>query len=239
MKYILLVGDGMADRPIEELNGRTVLEAADTRYMDAIVTKGRVGIVATTPPGMIPASDVANLAIMGYDPTKYYNGRGPLEASNMGVELGDTDVAFRCNTVTVNDGVMVDYSAGHISTKESNTLIRAVDEHISSAQIKFYPGISYRHLMVLNAGTKEKVNALCKLKCVAPHDILDKKIAKYLPKGRDGEILNDIMEKAAAVLETQDINKVRVDLEENPAHRRHDPVRSDFRPRVGQVFHKE
>ena len=119
MKYILLIGDGMADRPLEELGGRTVLEVAQTKYMDEIVSRGRIGLVKTIPNGMVPASDVANLSIMGYNPKIYYRGRGPLEAANMGIKLEDDQVAFRCNTVTVSEDKMIDYSAGHITTKES------------------------------------------------------------------------------------------------------------------------
>ncbi|NQU73289.1 MAG: phosphoglycerate mutase, partial [Candidatus Omnitrophica bacterium] len=130
MKYIVLVGDGMADRPLKELDDRTPLEAARTPNMDYIVKHGQIGRAITIPSGMEPASDVANLSIMGYDPKKYYSGRGPLEAANMGVALDEFDIAFRCNLVTASGDVMADYSAGHISSKESRMLIKYLDDHL-------------------------------------------------------------------------------------------------------------
>ncbi|MFH1790921.1 MAG: cofactor-independent phosphoglycerate mutase [Candidatus Omnitrophota bacterium] len=218
MKYILLVGDGMADRPIEELGGRTVLEAAETPYMDKIAATGKIGLVKTVPESMVPASDVANLSILGYDPHKYYSGRGPLEAANMGLELKDSQVAFRCNTVTIADGKMADYSAGHIKTNESSLLIKDVDRALSNESIRFYPGISYRHLMILDAGSKEKAEAFCRIKCAPPHDFVGKKITPRFPKGKGAKLLIELMEKSRAVLEAHDINKVRIDLGENPAN---------------------
>lgn len=208
----------MADRPLEELNGRTVLETAHTPYMDKIVSRGRIGIVSTIPEGMTPASDVANLAIMGYDPNIYYKGRGPLEAANMGIALKKRHVAFRCNTVTVNDGKMVDYSAGHITTKESSLLIAQVNKALGTEAIRFYPGMSYRHLMVLDAGSKEKAEEFCKIKCIPPHDIVGKMVSRKLPAGKGSKILIDLMDKSKNILKKHDINKVRIDLGENPAN---------------------
>ncbi|NQT23040.1 MAG: cofactor-independent phosphoglycerate mutase [Candidatus Omnitrophica bacterium] len=218
MKYILLVGDGMADRPIEELNGKTVLEAANTQYMDQVVSKGRIGLVKTIPTGMIPASDVANLSIIGYDPNIYYTGRGPLEAANMGIELGDDEVAFRCNTVTVGDDEMVDYSAGHISTKESSILIDLFNKKAGKPSIRFYAGVSYRNLMILKCSSKEEAQAFNKIKCMAPHDIMGKRISKNLPKGKGSELLIDLMNRSRTLLLSADVNKVRIDLGENPAN---------------------
>lgn len=218
MKYILLVGDGMADRPLEELNNKTVLEVAQTPFMDAVVKNGRIGIVSTIPRGMNPASDVANLSIMGYDPKTYYSGRGPLEAANMGIKLNEFDVAFRCNTVTVSDNKMLDYSAGHITTKESTILIIDIDKKLGNSSTKFYPGISYRHLMIINAGSAERAGDFASIKCVPPHDIAGKPIGKYLPKGKEADIILDLMERSKEVLLSNDINKVRIDLKENPAN---------------------
>jgi len=218
MKYILLVGDGMADRPLDELNGRTVLEVAGTPFMDEIVSKGAIGIARTIPTGMTPASDVANLSIMGYDPKVYYKGRGPLEAANMGIDLKDTEVAFRCNTITVSRDTMVDYSAGHITTKEASLVIERIDKKLSSDSIKFHPGISYRHLMVIDAGSIEKADELCKMKCLPPHDIMGKKISKNFPKGKGAKAIIDLMTKSKSILKTHEVNKVRVDLGENPAN---------------------
>jgi len=218
MKYILLVGDGMSDRPLKELDNKTVLEAANTKYMDMIVSNGRIGLVSTIPAGMTPGSDIANLSILGYDPRKYFKGRGPLEAANMGIELGENDVAFRCNTVTVSDSKMVDYSAGHITTKESVILIKEINKRLGTNSIKFHPGVSYRHLMVMNAGSREEAERMCKIKCTPPHDITGKEITKYLPSGKGSEVILDLMERSKKVLLGHDVNKVRIDLGENPAN---------------------
>lgn len=218
MKYILLIGDGMADWPLDELDGKTVLEVANTKYMNEIVTRGRIGLVKTIPNGMIPASDVANLSIMGYDPKIYYRGRGPLEAANMGIELNEDDVAFRCNTVTIGEDTMLDYSAGHISTKESTLLIEHLNSKMANDSIRFYPGISYRHLMILKAGSKEEAETFYNVKCMPPHNIVGKRVSKNLPKGNGSEALIDIMNRSRTLLQNHDINRVRVDLSESPAN---------------------
>ncbi|MDD5438562.1 MAG: cofactor-independent phosphoglycerate mutase [Candidatus Omnitrophica bacterium] len=217
MKYILLVGDGMADRPIKELNNKTVLEVANTTFMDKVVASGAIGLVTTIPPGMTPGSDVAALSILGYDPRVYYKGRGPLEAANLGVTLGANEVAFRCNTVTVSDNKMVDYSAGHIKTKESQILINELEKQLGSETVRFYPGISYRHLMVMKAASQKEADGLCKVKCTPPHDIAGKDITKYLPHGKSAGGIMDLMERSKKVFENHDVNKVRIDLAENPA----------------------
>lgn len=218
MKYIVLVGDGMSGWPISELNDRTTLEVADCRNMDEIVKAGKLGMASVIPRGMKPGSDVANLSILGYDPKKYYSGRGPLEAANIGVELGEGDVAFRCNLITHADGKMVDYSAGHISSKEAAVLIESINKELGTKKIRFYPGVSYRHLMVLGTSSREKALKISGIKCMPPHDILDKAISENLPTGEGKNILTDLMQKSKKILLTQDINKVRVDLGENPAN---------------------
>src|SRR5512136_2717358 len=148
MKYALLVGDGMADWPVPALNNRTPLECAQTPNMDRIVAKGMMGMVSTIPAGMQPGSDVANLALLGYDPARYYSGRAPFEAASMGIKLTDAETAFRCNLVTINNETMIDYSAGHITTEEAHRIIRELQQHLTSESIRFYPGVSYRHLTV-------------------------------------------------------------------------------------------
>lgn len=218
MKYIMLVGDGMSGRPLDELNGRTTLEVAERRYMDEITKRGKLGIATTIPKGMTPASDVANLSLLGYNPKKYYSGRGPLEAVNIGVDLSDTDVAFRCNLVTQGRDEMIDYSAGHISSKEARVLIEKIDSSLGNEKIKFYPGISYRHLMVFRTGSKEEAIKISGIKCMPPHDILNKGILKNLPQGEGKEILTELMNKSKELLAHHDINKVRIDLGENPAN---------------------
>ena len=218
MKYIMLVGDGMSGRPLDELNGRTTLEVAERRYMDEITKRGKLGIATTIPKGMTPASDVANLSLLGYNPKKYYSGRGPLEAVNIGVDLSDTDVAFRCNLVTQEEDGMIDYSAGHISSKEARVLIEKIDRSLGNEKIKFYPGVSYRHLMVLRTGSKEEALKISEMKCMPPHDILNKSILKNLPQGEGKELLIELMDKSKKILAHHDINKVRIDLGENPAN---------------------
>lgn len=214
MKYIVLVGDGMADYPLEELGDKTPLEAAKTPHMDYIAQNGQVGWARTIPDKMAPASDVANLSILGYDPSKFYSGRGPLEAANMGVDLKDDQVAFRCNLVTRGQDKMLDYSAGHIPNKEAHILIQDLDKHLGTDMLKFYPGVSYRHLLV----TKDKEPSLLKIKCRPPHDITGQSISRNLPRGKNAKFLLDLMQAAARFLEEHEINKVRVDLKENPAN---------------------
>jgi 2,3-bisphosphoglycerate-independent phosphoglycerate mutase len=215
MKYIILVPDGMADFPAEELNGRTCMEVADTPNMDTIARKGVVGMVSNVPKGMTPASDVANLSILGFDPKKYYCGRGPLEALNLGVELKENNVAFRFNTVTISNGKMMDYSAGHISTGESKMLVAMLNKELATKKYHFYPGTSYRNLLMVTCESVEEADRLAKVTCHAPHDILDREIDKYMPE--DPELV-DIMRRSKGVLENSDINKVRVDLGQNPAN---------------------
>lgn len=216
MKYIVLIGDGMADYPIRELSGKTPLEVAKIPNMNYIAKNGRVGLVHTIPDGFSPASDVASLSILGYDPSKYYSGRGPLEAANMGIELGPDDVAFRCNLVTVDEEKLVDYSAGHITSKEATTLIKYLDETLGSGQIRFYPGVSYRHLMIVR--DKSLKEALLKVNCVPPHDITGWKIKDHLPKGDGAQFLIKLMEDSKSLLSGLEVNKVRLDLNENPAN---------------------
>ena len=216
MKYVLLVPDGACDYPIDELGNKTPLEAAKIPNMHFIAKNGEVGITNTIPKGFAPASDVANLSILGYDPVKYYSGRGPLEAANMGIEIAEGDVAFRCNLVTIDNDTMLDYSAGHITSKEAALLIDIVNKSIGSEFIKFYHGVGYRHLMV----SKDKVmtKELLKTKCIPPHDITGFGVSKNLPKGPGAKFLVDLMERAKAPLQAAEINRVRIDLKENPAN---------------------
>ena len=218
MKYIVLVGDGMADRPLKELDDKTPLEVARTPNMDYIVQHGQIGRAITIPNGMEAASDVANLSILGYDPRKYYSGRGPLEAANMGVELSEFDIAFRCNLITASGDIMADYSAGHISSKEAAILIKAINEGLGKENIKFYHGVSYRHLMVLKPDVKYNVEELKKVKCTPPHNILGQKLSKNLPQGKGADFLIGLMNESRPLMEKHEINRVRVDLKENPAN---------------------
>jgi 2,3-bisphosphoglycerate-independent phosphoglycerate mutase len=215
MKYILLVGDGMADYPVKELDGRTPLEAARTPNLDHIAGGGRLGRVKTIPDKMSPASDVANISILGYDPQKYYTGRGPLEAANLGIDLKDDDVAFRCNLITASGDTLADYSAGHIKSKEASILINYLDDKLGSEKLRFFPGVSYRHLMVAKRGTEKHLE---NLKCKAPHDITGGSISKNLPRGDGSDDLIRIMDASRELLSQHEINQVRSDLKENPAN---------------------
>ena len=216
MKYIVLVGDGMADYPIRELGEKTPLEVAKIPNMNYLAKNGKVGLIHTIPKDFSPASDVANLSILGYDPIKYYSGRGPLEAANMGIVLGPDDIAFRCNVVTIDQEKMVDYSAGHISSEEASTLIKFLDKNLGSDKVRFYPGVSYRHLMVVR--DKPLREALLKIKCFPPHDIMGLRIKEHLPKGEGSEFLIKLMEDSKPLLAGHEINRVRIDLKENPAN---------------------
>ncbi|MFH1772153.1 MAG: cofactor-independent phosphoglycerate mutase [Candidatus Omnitrophota bacterium] len=215
MKYILIVPDGAADYPIEALGGKTPLEAADTPFMDSLAREGILGRVKTVPEGFTPASDIANLSLLGYDPKIYYSGRGPLEAENIGVKLNEGDCAFRCNLITESEDRLIDYSAGHIPNRESHILMDIINRELKNEKIEFYPGTSYRNLMVYRGGSRMSFD---KLKYFAPHDIMGKSIKRHLPSGNNSELVIDLMLKSKSILANHEVNKVRVDLGENPAN---------------------
>ncbi len=218
MKYAILVGDGMSDYPIPELGDKTPLDVAKIPNINDIVKNGMIGLVKTVPMGMKPASDIANLSIMGYDPKTYYTGRGPLEAANIGVELAEDEVAFRCNLITANNDTLADYSAGHISERESKTLMEFLNKKLGSDRVRFYHGKSYRNLVLLKTRSPGEIKDLMKVPCVPPHDISGKSILKHMPKGRGAEILVKLMAESRSLLAGLEINRVRVDLKENPAN---------------------
>lgn len=214
MKYIVMLGDGMADYPVEELGGRTPLEAAKKPNIDRLARGGEMGMVKTVPDGLKPGSDVANLSAMGYDPLTCYTGRSPLEAVSIGIQMSDTDVAFRCNLVTLSgepeyaDKSMVDYSSGEITTAEAAELIRAVDDAFRNSEILFYPGISYRHCMIWHGGPVG-------LNLTPPHDISDRKVAGYLPQD---PVILDLMKRSYEVLKDHPVNRDRQARGLNPAN---------------------
>ena len=210
MKYAILIGDGMSDYPLKELGDKTPLEAAKTPNMDWIAANGITGTAKTVPDGFKPGSDIANLSIFGYDPAKYFSGRGPLEAANMGVKLKPNDVAFRCNVVTIKDGIMDDFTAGHITNEEADELIKFIDKKLGSKEVKFYPGVSYRHLTVMENGPAEA-------ECTPPHDITDKQITGYLPKGKGSDVLRKLMEDSIPLLAEHEVNKQRIAAGKKPA----------------------
>ncbi len=207
MKYIVLVGDGMADRPLKKLGYKTCLQKAKTPNMDWLASHGEVGMLKTIPDNFLPGSDIANLSIFGYNPSKYYSGRAPIEAAYRGVKLAPKDIAYRCNLVTLRlpnslnmgKALMQDYSAGHISTKESSLLIKQITHKMNTGKISFYPGMSYRHLMVWKNGS-------CKIKCTPPHDITGKKIVNYLPVGKGADTLRTLMKESAEILVRHPVN---------------------------------
>jgi len=210
MKYAIIIPDGAADVPLNELGGQTPLSAANLPNMDSVVSHGRCGTVSNVPDSLPCGSDVAIMSVMGYDPTEYYTGRAPLEAAAQKLKVNPNQWIFRCNFVTMIDGVMEDYSAGHIRNEEANKLIDALNEHLAGDELTFYQGVSYRHLMTFNDN--------CKVKTTPPHDFLGQKISGYQPKGRGAKKLREIMDQAAKILTDHEVNTVRTDLGENPAN---------------------
>lgn len=216
MKYIILVGDGMADYPIDELDGKTPLQVANTQNLDYLAKNGVVGMIKTIPEGMLPGSDVAILSVLGYDAKKYYSGRAPLEAASMGIELNEDEIAFRCNLVTIKREILQDYSADHISTQEAKELIEFLDKKLGSDKVKFYPGVSYRHLMILKNSKFEIRNP--QLICIPPHDITGKPYESYLPEGADAGVIRELMFASQGFLENHAVNIKRMSENKNPAN---------------------
>lgn len=212
MKYAIIIADGASDYPLEELGGKTPLEAARTPNADSIATLGQIGTAQTIPRGFSPGSDIATLCLLGYNPKKYYTGRAPLEASNLGIELGPRDWAFRCNLITARDSILEDFSAGHISTKEAQILIAFLDKKLSDPYIHFYAGNSYRNIMLYKGPVDMKV------RCVPPHDIMGKPIAENLPKGRGSKLLIKVMEAARSLLARHELNRERISIGKPPAN---------------------
>lgn len=214
MKYIIVLSDGMAGRPLEKLGGKTTLEAADTPNFDRLAEKAEIGLASMVPEGMAPGSDTANLSVMGYDPKIYYTGRSPLEALSIGVDMEADDVSFRCNLVTLTedggayeDQKIIDHSSSEISTEDSTVLLEALKEGLKREGYEFYAGTSYRHLLIWKHG---KV-----LELTAPHDILTKTVGEYLPKDL---VLLDMMKKSYEILKDHPINVERKKQGLNPAN---------------------
>ena len=205
MKYVLILGDGMADRPIPELSGKTPLEYAKTPMMDELAKQSEVGLVSTIPEGMSPGSDTANMSVCGYDPKIYYTGRSPLEALSIGVAMKDTDVAIRTNVVTVSDDdlpyeekTIIDHSSSEIDTEDAAILIEAVQKELGNEMFSFYAGTSYRHLLIWDKGSVVELTP--------PHDILGKTIGEYLPKE---SLLFEMQKKSYEILNNHPINVAR------------------------------
>ncbi len=215
MKYVVLLGDGMADLPLAELNGKTPLEAAATPRMDDLARRGSMGMARTIPEGFPPGSDVANLSVFGYDPRVCYSGRSPLEAASMGVALAPEDVAFRLNLVCLGtrDGrtIMQDFSAGHISSEEARAIIETLQAELGSSEFSFHAGVSYRHLLVWKGGRDD-------LGFTPPHDITGQPVDGFMPRGDGAGPLIRLADKARALLEEHPVNKARIQTGKLPAN---------------------
>lgn len=217
MKYVVILGDGMADEPIEALNNKTPLQVAKKPTIDGLAQKGEVAMCSTIPEGMSPGSDTANLSVMGYDPRKYYTGRSPLEAVSMGIKMQATDVCFRCNLVTVSEDplyenkTMIDHSASEISSKEAHELMAVVRQAFSDQIRSFYPGISYRHALIWDHGSTQ-------VTLTPPHNILGQKVTEYMPQGDGAAWLTDIQKRSYDLLKDHPINQARVQKGLNPAN---------------------
>lgn len=216
MKYLILVCDGMGDYPLDELGGMTPMEAAATPAMDRLAAAGEMFTLQTVPEGFDPGSDVANLSLLGYRPERFYTGRAPLEAASLKVRLTEGETAFRCNLVTLAQGsddkvTMVDYSAGHISTPEAAELIKTLAARLNSSQVSFYPGVSYRHLMVTTA-------ELTGLKTTPPHDHTGSEVTSYWDDYLRRPLFNDLVQRAGEILTAHPVNKQREADGKNPAN---------------------
>jgi 2,3-bisphosphoglycerate-independent phosphoglycerate mutase len=217
MKYIILLGDGMADQSEAEHGGKTPLVAANTPYMDRLAALGRNGTLKTVPDSLHPGSEVANLAVLGYDVEAVYEGRGVIEAASIGVALEPGDMAMRCNLVTLTGDIILNHSAGHISTGEADELIRYLNEHLSNEKVRFYTGVSYRHLLVIKGGNKEVI-------CTPPHDVPGQVYTPLLPKASDdsGEstarLLNELISRSIELLDNHPVNLTRKSLGKDSAN---------------------
>ncbi len=217
MKYLILVPDGAADNQLDRLDGKTPLEVADMPVINALAKKATIGLVRTIPEGIAPGSDAANLSVMGYDPAVYLTGRSPLEAASIGIEMSDTDVAFRANLITLDgegayeDLIILDHSAGDITTEEADQLIEAVNDAFANDEQRFYTGVSYRHCLIVHNGSID-------FDLTPPHDQLGKKAGPYLPKGSGSEWLTEMMKKSHDILKDHPVNQKRIAAGKNPAN---------------------
>ncbi|MEG2199718.1 MAG: 2,3-bisphosphoglycerate-independent phosphoglycerate mutase, partial [Anaerovorax sp.] len=217
MNYLIVVPDGAADEKIEELGNKTPLQAANMPTINQLAQNGEIGMVQTIPAGVAPGSDAANLSVMGYNPAIYLTGRSPLEAASIGIDMSDTDVAFRTNLVTLTgegkyeDLIIADHSSGDISNEEAKILIEAVEERFGTETIHFYPGVSYRHAMIVNEGSTA-------YELTPPHDVLTQKVGDHLPKGEGSEFIGKMMKESYDLLKNHPVNLDRIKRGLNPAN---------------------
>jgi len=217
MKYLVILADGLSDLPIESLSGKTPVMAANTPNIDRLCSMSRLGLLHTVPDSLHPGSEVANMTVMGYDPEKYFTGRGVIEAVAMGVELADTDMAFRCNLVTVENDILKNHSAGHISSEEALELIKYLNSQLGDDNVQFYPGVSYRHLLVIKNGKG-------KIKAMPPHDYPGSPVKGLLPKSEDDlslktvDLVNQLIARSREILNDHPINIKRKEAGKSPAN---------------------
>ncbi len=211
MKYLILVPDGSADYALAELGGLTPMQAARTPHMDRLAAEGCGGLVQMIPPSRPAGSDVGNLEIFGYDTTVHYTGRAPLEASSMDIPMGDDDIAWRCNTITSDGDTLVDYSAGHISTEEACAIIESVGQALGTTQIRFHPGVGYRHIIIYTNGPQDLISH-------APHDIMGQSMLAHLPTGAGQQLIRALMEGAGPILAEHHVNVRRLAVGKAPAN---------------------
>lgn len=217
MKYLIVVPDGAGDDAVDKLQGKTPLEVADMPFINSLAAKGEVGMVCNVPEGIAPGSDAANLSVMGYDPAVYLTGRSPLEAASIGIEMSDTDVAYRANIITLKgegayeDLIIQDHSSGDITTEEAAELIEAVNQAFADDEKIFYTGTSYRHCLIVHEGQTG-------FDLTPPHDVLEQRVGDHLPKGAGSEFLTDMMKKSYEILKNHPVNKERIARGLNPAN---------------------
>ncbi len=220
MKYIIVVGDGMADYPVPELGNKTPLQVAYKPNMDSVAAKGQSGLIKTVPDELSPGSETAICSLLGYDPRKYCASRGPLEAPARGIKLGENDAAYRCNLITEKDGVIVDYSAGHITTEESSKLIASINKAFGKlGKIEFYSGLDYRHFLILRNFPKPEL-----IQCTPPHDAIGINVSVVLPKAKSAEaektarLLRELINRSGGILRTHPVNIAREKAGKNPGN---------------------
>src|SRR3954447_10531818 len=216
-KYVIVIPDGAADEPQESLGGKTPLQAARTLHMDRIAREGVLGRSRNVPDKFVPASDVATLSLFGYDPLRYYTGRAPLEAAAMGHAVGPDDWAVRCNLMTIRDGLLSDFTAGHITSEEGRELMEALRARLGRPEVEFHPGVSYRNLMIYRGRPGESPFDETTL-TTPPHDQPDQPAADYLPRGTGAELLQELMRAGSDLVGSHAVNEARVAAGKSPAN---------------------
>ena len=217
MKYAIVIPDGCADEPLEQLGGKTPLQFASVPGMDAIAAAGVVGRAFNVPPHLPPGSDVANLSLLGYNPNQYFTGRAPMEAAAQGIELGPDDWAVRCNLVTVQDQIMKDFTADHISDEDAAQLLATLQEAIGEGRLEFVPGVSYRNLLLCRGEEGQYAPFSMETRCTPPHDLTDKTVVNDFPRGPGSDLLNELMEKSVQLFADHPVNAARIAAGHLPA----------------------